>query len=172
MSRVALTMLHLAALPVDGHEAPGVPLTLACEGLATNPVGDPTRGHASRMVTGRKAVKPADDDGDTAAPSATPARSGRGTPVEFRFEFADDHGRVQYPAAIVPVVHSGGDRDGWWPVRDLAVTDAAYSGRVLLNFVNHARFTIDRQTGAFTLVGLQANVTGHCARAEHRPQLF
>jgi hypothetical protein len=190
MSRIgALAVLHLAAVPAavpDGRDAPAGPLTLACEGVATNPVGDPTRStmsHAGKSGSGRKATKrhdataadngdaAGDGDGDATITRAPAGRPARGANVEFVFEFAGDHGRVLYPAAIVPVVHSG-DRDGWWPVRDLAVSDEAFSGRILLNFVNHARFTIDRHTGVFNLAGLQANVAGRCARADRGPRLF
>lgn len=81
-------------------------------------------------------------------------------------------GEPLYPAAMAPVTRSGGDRDGWGPVRDLAVSDETFGGRVLRNFNNHGRFPFDRHTSSFTLTGLQANVSGRCARAGRGPKLF
>lgn len=171
MSRIGtLAVLPLAALPAPaapqaaGHPAP---LTLDCQGFAAGHDKGTTAGR-SPWKAGRAARGYADPDTGPEARS----HDQPGVAVRFVFEFDGDRGRVRYPAAILPVVHGGGDGMGWWPIRDLATTDDMFGGRIALNLFNKARFTIDRRTGSLDLSGLDTNVSGRCARASTAPRLF
>lgn len=172
MSRaVALAVLPLAALPVpataqDAARPAGL-LTLECQGVAAHR-DTRTTGRATRQAgkTGRTHADTAKDSG-----SATRDTDG-GVPLRFVFEFDGDRGRVRYPAALTPVVHSGGDA-GWWPIQHLDAGDDAFSGRIALNLFNRPRFTIDRHTGGFDLSGgIDPAITGRCAKPSATPRLF
>ena len=175
MSRIgALAVLPLAALPApaaaqDAVARPAGPLTLECQGVAARRDAGTLRGRSAR--TGRtRAAATADQDGGAETATAT---HGQGIAVRFVFEIDGDHGRVRYPAALLPVVHSGGDAAGWWPIRDLDARDDAFGGRIALNLLNKPRFTIDRRTGAFDLSGgIDPAITGRCAKASDAPRLF
>ena len=170
MSRVvALAALPLAVLPPPGaaEDAPrpgaAAGLTLECDAVAAR--------HAATGRT-RQGGTAGRSHGTAAGEADAGSARDAGVPVRFVFEFDGDRGRVRYPAAITPVVHGGGDAAGWWPIRDLAAGDDAFTGRIALNLFNTARFAIDRRSGGLVLTGLDTSVTGRCARATPGPRLF
>jgi hypothetical protein len=76
-----------------------------------------------------------------------------------------DGARVRLPATMTPALKIG-DRDGWYALTDLSVSETAISGRFRLNIVNRPTVSIDRITGDIDIRGSGGlSFQGQCAKA-------
>lgn len=98
--------------------------------------------------------------------------SKRQVAVRFVFELADSTAKVKFPAALVPTLHSGNDKAGWWKIKDFGKDGPLYTGKIGLNFLNKPRFTIDRRSGDFELRGgIDMDARGSCQKIETNNEL-
>lgn len=87
------------------------------------------------------------------------ARSGYSD--EVAVEISGETGRIRVPDGIKPQIRTGGE-DGWWPLRNLEITDNEITGRISLNFMNRPRVRINRLTGRISINGRNGSFDGQC----------
>jgi hypothetical protein len=78
--------------------------------------------------------------------------------------------RARVPRRFLPPLH-GGD-GGWFEVNEVAVTDDAITGTVLINFANHPKLRIDRRSGSITLDGKVGAFSGMCKPFKEEERAF
>lgn len=78
--------------------------------------------------------------------------------------------RARVPRRFLPPLH-GGD-GGWFEVNEVAVTDDAITGTVLINFANHPKLRIDRRSGSITLDGKVGAFAGTCKPFKEEERAF
>lgn len=155
MKRVALAAgaALFAYSPAAAQEAE--PLSLVCEGVANYPVSSTSTANISTSY------------GESAYGSET--TTARGSSREMlRLETDGAAGRIKPPMAMLPPLR-GGDKDGWWKLADLDVSDDRISGKFSLNLINKPRVVIDRRTGDIDLKGFLLSFNGTCRRAPEEP---
>ncbi len=80
---------------------------------------------------------------------------------EIKIEIDRGHGRIWFPADLVPGIHTRSD-DGWRDFKEIAVSDDTISGHFELNFLNKPRISISRLTGRIDITGLKFHFAGTC----------
>ena len=68
--------------------------------------------------------------------------------LETGFEMAGGNASVFLPVEMRPAFSR--DKDGWFPVKDLAVANNSITGNVKMSFARSTAFKIDRNTGVLT----------------------
>jgi len=79
-------------------------------------------------------------------------------------------GRIRLPQVVLPVARGG--ENGWFELRDLAVSDRVITAKAGINFLNRPKVHIDRVTGTISISGKSGTYTGRCQKvdAEAVPQ--
>lgn len=70
-------------------------------------------------------------------------------------QVSGDDGRIQLPKRLVPPLNSGGEGEGWWPLRDVMVTPDQVTASYRLNGMNQPKVRIDRRTGRISVKGIE-----------------
>ncbi|MFN3837406.1 MAG: hypothetical protein ACK4MI_06785 [Brevundimonas sp.] len=83
-----------------------------------------------------------------------------------------DQGRIRLPETMLPDLHSGGDSQHWWTLRDISVGPNEIRAHYRLNFANSPDIMIDRRTGDLTISGLASDFTGSCQRVDPDQRRF
>lgn len=130
--------------------APPEVVNLVCEGQGVTTESS----HSSATAYG---------SGGTAYGSGTSYRAVR-VPAMLRVRMEGVDIRIRPPASILPAIR-GGDRDGWWPLTNVNITDQSIRGRFSINFLNKPDVYIDRMTGDITLRGI-SSFSGTCRKDE------
>lgn len=79
-------------------------------------------------------------------------------------EIGTSSARVKPPERILPPAR-GGDNFGWWPIRNLSMTDAELRGSVRMNLINKPSVRFDRRTNELTFKGMAGSFRGRCRPA-------
>lgn len=64
------------------------------------------------------------------------------------------NGRIHPSGRLVPPIH-GGDRGGWWNLKNLVISGDEVRGRYTLNGLNKPRLVVDRRTGRISIDGIE-----------------
>ena len=150
--RVAYLALGLAV----AAPAPAEPLTLhlICQG-----VGDHQVAHGnSATVFGRRG----------AVTGFGVSHSQVQFDEQMSVDLVDTVGTVRVPRRFLPPLHGGSE--GSFELKDVAVTDDAITGTVLINFANHPKLRLDRRSGAVTLDGKVGSYSGECRKYDPAEQ--
>ena len=82
------------------------------------------------------------------------------------FRILGGEARIRMPAPLLPAIR-GGD-DGWFKVKNLKITDATYSGKAAVNFINNPEFSINRFNGTINVTSKNGSFTGTCEAYDDR----
>ena len=83
-------------------------------------------------------------------------------------ELSKTGARLRLPSQLIPTIRAGGD-NGWWPLNDLKITEAAMTGRMRLNPLNKPKVLIDRRTGEIHISTFGGSFDGVCKRVAAEP---
>jgi len=78
--------------------------------------------------------------------------------------------RARVPRRFLPAAHGG--EGGWFDIKELAVSDDAITGTVLINFANHPKLRIDRRSGTIAMDGKVGAFAGQCKRVDPNEKAF
>jgi hypothetical protein len=139
-------MLTLALLLLT---APEGRLDLVCLG----------RGSANKQTS--SSVYMSDSWGNSASGNITGNRS---VPFDDQVNLwiNETEGRLRMPRTMLPLIR-GGD-DGWFKIKDIAITESEIRGSVAVNLINNPKLVIDRRTGIIRLSGKAGRYVGECER--------
>lgn len=75
---------------------------------------------------------------------------------------------IRLPRSMLPKLH-GGER-GWFKIKNLVASDAAFDGTVEVNFINSPKFHVDRRTGVVSIDGKAGHFMGRCERLDDKAE--
>jgi hypothetical protein len=87
-------------------------------------------------------------------------RRATGFSDEMEVQISDGVGQARLPRSIIPKIHGG--HDGWFEIKNLAVSDSEITGKVAMNFTNAPRMHISRITGSISIDGHDGSFSGQC----------
>ena len=178
MSKVCIAACGLLATPIQAQLAqiaamPPSLIMLQCDGVAN--VTDANQSQITTHATttgqatafGAQGAVTASGQSETSGSGTDTTFTDRQIAVRFVFELSETAARVRFPKVMIPTLHSGNDKAGWWVVKDFEKDGASYKGRIGLNFLNKSRFTIDRRSGDFDLRGgRNMDARGFCTKID------
>lgn len=84
--------------------------------------------------------------------------------TSITLEIDGDRGRIMPAKNMIPPLHADAD-NGWFPLRNVAVSPEEIRGEFTLNAANHPKLKVDRRNGHIAIEGL-TRFNGTCDRAD------
>lgn len=81
-------------------------------------------------------------------------------------------GRIRLASTMIPLIHSGGDRQNWWQLKKIKINNDEIRASYDLNAANEADVVIDRTTGTITIKSLAPDYTGMCSKIDPGQRRF
>lgn len=153
--KAAVSLIGLLAIALPAV-ASAEEFHLACNGITSGVSHATTFSNAS-----------VDFGGPSASGTATTYRRSEAAD-RLLIEVDDAGARIKVPPTMMPVI-AGGGKDGWWPIKDLTVTETELGGKFTINPLLQPRLKVDRRTGDINIAGFGGGFRGTCERFEVDP---
>ncbi|WP_158010788.1 hypothetical protein [Tardibacter chloracetimidivorans] len=112
------------------------------------------------LGNGSKAVSSSSSSSSSYGESASSSTTRTQFNDQVNVQIIDGSGLIRIPRPMLPQIYSGSS-DGWWEIRNLAISTDEITGNVSFNFMNKPRVRIDRTTGHISINGT-AHFSGVC----------
>lgn len=83
-----------------------------------------------------------------------------------------NNGRIRLAPIMIPLIHSGGDNQNWWQLKNVKINNNEIRASYDLNVANEADMVIDRTTGTITIESLAPHYTGMCSKMDPGQRRF